>query len=218
MFKLALISIFLFLFRSRWLGRSRRGCGLGLLCLLGRVTRGAEGGTGPAAKVVLYGWSLGAGLSIVGAAREPGAVAGVIAENPYRRAITPARKVLAQAGIPSGVTLAVALRLIGWREGVGVRWRGRGGFDRAEWAARMRAPLLVLHGEADLICPVEDGATIAAAAPVGTLAVIPDAGHHGLWTEARTAAPAAGAVAAFLGDQLAMGGTGLDATSARHGP
>jgi pimeloyl-ACP methyl ester carboxylesterase len=152
--------------------------------------------------VVFMGWSLGAGVSLVAArarlAKGLG-VAGVICEAPYRVPQSPAARVLAARGVPNLGVLAVTQWLIG-----GFAWRREGGpFDRAEQArllAEAGVPVLVLHGEADPVSPVEDGRAIAAAAR--TSAVIVAGGRHNdLWVtpELRGASLAAvrGALAAW---------------------
>ncbi len=155
--------------------------------------------------LVLYGWSLGAGVSIAAAAGpapgtpRPTPPAAVIAEAPYRLPATPARNVLRAWGLPYRVNLPLALAGLGVRLGVGPSWRG---FDRAALAARLPCPLLVIHGERDGVCPPEDGAAIARAAPVGTLALIPGGGHAGLWTDDSTAPRCQGAVRDFLARAL----------------
>ncbi len=140
-----------------------------LLALIEKV-RGEKG-------VVLHGWSLGAGVSIAAAARSEH-VRAVVAESAYRLAKTPARAVIQGWGLPWRINLAVALAWVGWRAGVGVRWRG---FDRAETARGVRVPMLVLHGEEDGVSPVEDGRAIAEAGR-GIFVALAGAGHHGMWT------------------------------------
>ena len=131
---------------------------------------------------VLYGYSLGAGVSL-DAARENPSVLGVIAEAPYRLPVTPARGVMRSAGLPYRATLRPALVLAGLMTGSGTRLasaREGGWFDRAELARQVSCPVVVIHGDADSICPVEDGRTIASAAPSGELLVLPGAGHTDL--------------------------------------
>lgn len=127
--------------------------------------------------VVLYGWSLGAGVSIAAAERCE-RVKAVVAEAPYRLAGTPAGAVIRGWGLPWRINLPMALAWVGWRTGVGVEWRG---FDRAEIARGLRVPMLVVHGAEDTVCPVEDGRGIAASGR-GEFVAIGGAGHHGMWT------------------------------------
>lgn len=142
--------------------------------LRGLVDRVAQG-----RKVVLYGWSLGAGASIAAAAGDE-RVAAVIAEAPYRLPRTPAKRVLANVRLPHVMNLQPALWMLGTAFGVGPRFRG---FDRAAHAARLSCPLLVLHGTEDGVCPVEDGRAIAAAAAKGRFVAIEGGGHNNLWVE-----------------------------------
>jgi pimeloyl-ACP methyl ester carboxylesterase len=171
-------------------GEATGTCGLGLretgdlLALLEQLDE-----DGP---VILYGWSLGAGTSIAAALERP--VAAVIAESPYRLAATPARNVLRARGLPWRATLPPALLAAGAASGDPF-YRC---FDRASLAARLRRPLLVIHGSEDVICPIEDGRAIAAAAPAGRLVEIPEAGHNDLWTDERFAAACAAAVQAAV--------------------
>ncbi len=76
---------------------------------------------GNGALVVLHGWSLGAGVSIVVAGETRG-IAGVIAESPYRVPATPARNVLKARGLPHRGVLEPALWLVGLLLGVGPRF------------------------------------------------------------------------------------------------
>ena len=144
-------------------------------------------------RVVLFGWSLGAGMSIAAAAR--GApVAGVIAEAPYRLAITPARAVIRAMRMPYRLSLVPAFWIIGTVIGVGPRWnrrQGGMGFDRAALAARLTCPLLILQGERDEVCPIQDGEAIAAAAGEhGHLARLANIGHNDVWAPDQAAATA----------------------------
>lgn len=147
----------------------------------------------PGRSIVLFGWSLGAVVSIWTAARA-GNVAAVIAEAPYRWPWTPARNVMRLRGLPWRWTIAPIFAILGLRLRMGTRWRG---FDQGSHAARLTCPLLVIHGTADAVCPVEDGREIAAAGR-GALVEIEGGQHSGLWTEEGTAARCAGAVGDFL--------------------
>ncbi len=148
--------------------------------------------------LVLFGWSLGAGVgagvSIVAAAKLGALLAGVIAEAPYRVPQTPARNVLKIRELPYKWNTPVAFWLIGIDARIGPRWPG---FDRAQHAAKLKCPLLVIHGHEDRVCPIEDARAIADAGR-GSLIEIPDAGHHGLWTEPASLPACAEAVREFL--------------------
>lgn len=155
--------------------------------------------------LMLVGSSLGAGISIVVAARHPAGIAGVIAESPYRLPATPARNVLRARALPWRLTLLPALRVIGLLTRAGRRLFS--GFDRAAHAARLTCPLLVIHGTEDEVCPIEDGRTIAAAAPSGTLARIEGARHNDLWTDPAHAAACAAHVSRFVRSAVQERGT-----------
>ncbi len=134
--------------------------------------------------IVLFGWSLGAGVSIRAAAEDAGHhdIRAVIAEAPYIHAPTPARGVIRLRGLPHTVNLPLAMMLLGARLGVGPRWAG---FARDRHAARLGTiPLTVIHGESDPVCPIADGRAIADAAPPhARLVTIPHGGHNNLWTD-----------------------------------
>lgn len=187
-------------------GESEGRCGLGadehgaLLALLDVTrARSARPAEGPTAGVVLYGFSLGAGVSLMAAraAEEIGnaGVEGVVLEAPYRMPQTPARAVLGGLGLPAGVTLDAALAWIGFWTGAGLLWKG---FDREPLAAalRGRVRVLVLHGEHDAISPVGDGRVIAQAGG-GEFVEICGASHLDVWDGASGDA-CRGAIRAFL--------------------
>ncbi len=146
--------------------------------------------TTPRDRVVLLGWSLGAGVSIAAAANTSALalqvtprVIAVIAEAPYRLPRTPAANVLARHHLPRFPTLDLALAYVGVRCGAGAAWPG---FDRAQHARRLRVPLLVLRGELDDISPAADAAEILAATntqPASRSVTVPAGRHHGLWTQ-----------------------------------
>jgi pimeloyl-ACP methyl ester carboxylesterase len=149
-------------------------------------------------RCVLFGSSAGGGVSVVSAAMDAAkgerAVAGVIAEAPYRFPQVPARNVIRQAGYPWAINGPIAFALMGVIEGVGTKWRG---FDRAAHASNVRAPVLVIHGSEDAVCPLEDGRAIAESAG-GELVVIEGAGHNDLWTEPPARTECVDAVRRFL--------------------
>lgn len=131
------------------------------------------------AGIVLVGFSIGGGISIVAASEAAasslgGLVRGVIAEGPYRLWDEPVRAVLRNRRLPRQpylwlVSLWLRLRL-----------RGFGSFDRARWAAVLPCPLLVLHGLRDPICPPQAGQALAAAAPEGRLVTFENGAHLNL--------------------------------------
>ncbi|MBX9737325.1 MAG: alpha/beta hydrolase [Phycisphaerales bacterium] len=171
-----------------------------LLDLIATVCDGDRAGAPP--RLVLAGFSLGAGMSIAAAAAADARsanIVGVIAEAPYRLPQTPARRVLALRGLPHGLTLTVAMFIIGLLARQGWRWRSPGGsFDRAEHAARLRCPLLLVHSRADAVCPIEDSQEIARRAGAGaTLCSLTAPGHSEVWSHAE-ASVASNAVGAFI--------------------
>lgn len=148
---------------------------------------------------ILYGWSMGAGISIAAAADHAcPPLRAVIAEAPYRLPLTPARNVLDAAGLPYRLNLPLALACIGALAGAGPRWNRPRPFDRAHLARDLRAPLLILHGQLDTVCPLADGQAIAAAAPRATCVTIPNAGHFGLYTDPDAQTACVSAIRALL--------------------
>ena len=63
----------------------------------------------------------------------------------------------------------------------------------------MKCPLLVIHGDADELCPFEDGRAICDAAGDSKMAVIDGAGHNNLWTDEAMAAGCERAMVGFVG-------------------
>ncbi len=180
-----------------------------------------------AVRVVLYGWSMGAGVSVACASesaksqrereevgtepspvtqsrdilsqgeREP--VVGVIAESPYREAWTPAFRVMRLAGLPWRVNGPLVFAWMGLRLMGSVWWRG---FDRAGLARGVGCRLMVIHGTADEVCPVEDGRAIAGAVPGerGEMVEVVGGGHNDLWGTKEYAERVGAAVERFLMD------------------
>lgn len=168
--------------------------------------------TGRHTDLVLYGFSLGAGVSIAAAVQRPERVLAVIAEAPYRVPPTPARNVLRLRALPYVTTLPAAMAVLGSWLGQGLEWLGPSirrtrdgapGFDRAQLAAQLPStvPLLVIHGEIDPVCPIEDGREIAAAVPSGRFVPIAGGGHNNLWTTDALALQTTTCVSDFL-DEL----------------
>lgn len=155
--------------------------------------------TRPEDRVMLFGWSMGAGISIATAAAlctgNSSRVAGVIAEAPYIHPQTPAINVLNRRELPGSILVPGAIPLAGFQGGTGVRWPG---FSRVELARQITCPLLVLHGTKDEICPLSDGKAIADAASHGQLITIPDGRHMDLWTHPDHLNACSEAVSAFL--------------------
>lgn len=134
--------------------------------------------------VILAGWSLGAVVSIAaaGAFADDDRLRAVIAEAPYRLPWIPAKNVILNAGMPWAINGPIAFAMLGLRLGVGAKWAG---FDRVDHAARVRTPMLILHGSDDEVCPIDDGRAIARAASRCMFIVIEGAHHNDLWTDDR---------------------------------
>ncbi|MEM9881290.1 MAG: hypothetical protein AAF800_00030 [Planctomycetota bacterium] len=147
------------------------------------VVAGAVPGAIPGA-VVLMGSSMGATFVVKAAARHPEVFrhgGGVVALAPYRFWDEGLRGQLRRRRVPAWpVVPLVGLILRVWpgRWGLGER----PGFDRAADAAELTAPLLVVHGDDDAICPLDAGRAIAEAAPRGRLHVVPGGTHNHLLT------------------------------------
>lgn len=149
-----------------------------LLALLDALTPAGE-----RPPFVLFGWSLGAGVSIRAAAENNSRhdVRAVIAEAPYIDPPTPAKAVIRLRGLPHTINLPLAMAALGIRLGVGPKWTN---FARDKHAKRLgETALTVVHGDADPVCPIADARTIADAAPNARFIPIPGAGHNNLWTD-----------------------------------
>lgn len=132
--------------------------------------------------VILYGRSLGAGVSIratVTPVLAADRVVGVLAEAPYNVPPTPARNVMRLMGMPCTWNIRPTFLILGLLLAKRPSW---GWFDRREEARGLTVPLTVIHPELDAICPVEDGRSIAQAGG-GRFVRIDGAGHNGLWTD-----------------------------------
>jgi pimeloyl-ACP methyl ester carboxylesterase len=129
-------------------------------------------------RLVLFGWSLGAGVSIRYAAtgRRAKDVEQVILEAPYTLPQIPAMKVAEAAGMPRALVWP-ALVLAG-----GLAWlKPEGTFDRRGYAKQLACSVTVLHGEMDPVCPIDGGEAIAKASTRGLMHRIAGARHNDLW-------------------------------------
>lgn len=143
-------------------------------------------------RVVLYGSSLGAGISIAVAAESPGKIAAVIAEAAYRLAGTPAANVMQARGLGWKLNLPMAMWILAKTHGK--NWDG---FDRAKLASRLQCPLLVLWGDADIVCPREDAQEVAQAGK-GRFVTVEGASHNNIWLNEASRGKASGAVGEFV--------------------
>jgi pimeloyl-ACP methyl ester carboxylesterase len=147
--------------------------------------------------IVLYGWSMGAGISLALCEQIQSThdVRCVICEAVYCVPSTPARAVLSLRGMPHRLSLTPALALLGLKLGVGMKWRG---FDRAEIASRVQAPLLLLHGDQDPVSPFADALRVVRASSRASMAKVEGAGHNNIWTDPVFRQIAIDAVGSFL--------------------
>ncbi|HVE74937.1 MAG TPA: alpha/beta fold hydrolase [Mycobacteriales bacterium] len=70
----------------------------------------------------------------------------------------------------------VVLPLVASREGYAAQG-GTATWTRRDELKKISAPTLVLHGDADRICPLENGRILAAEIPGATLQIVPGAAH-----------------------------------------
>jgi uncharacterized protein len=131
-----------------------------------------------AERIVLLGSSMGAGIAIVAAGKAQDDVrdeiVGVIAEGPYRLWDEPLHNVFRRHRYPRWPIIPLA--------GLWLRLTAEGfkHFDRAQHAAQLGCPLLVLHGSQDRLCPITSARMIAEAAPSGEFIEIEGGGHDDL--------------------------------------
>ena len=105
--------------------------------------------------IIVYGESLGSGVAVQVAAADE--VAGIILDAPYTSIVDVAERVYPL--LPS-------------------RWLMTDRYETMRVLPSVTAPLLVIHGEADPLIPVEMGRRIAAAAPgAAEIVTLPGAGH-----------------------------------------
>lgn len=117
------------------------------------------------ARIVLTGRSLGAGISIAAGAKLGERVAGVLGESAFRHTMEPIAAKLRELGYPRfPFELLIDRHLAFW-------FQSRKAYDRATHAAKLTAPLLLLHGERDRYCPSASAQAIASAAKRGEVVV-----------------------------------------------
>lgn len=121
----------------------------------------------PEGQIVLYGESLGAGVAVQMGTEHPNLVA-VVLEAPFTRLLD-----LAPALLPPGFAeLTMADR-----------------YDNRVKISRVRAPLLIVHGEQDKVVPVAMGHELKDLARMGSQSeVLPMAGHDDVWRQGGEAA------------------------------
>jgi len=126
-------------------------------------------------RLVLYGQSMGASVSITAAGRLPddlrSRVRAVIAEAPFRTLVEPIAARRRRHRYPAFPFVQLAWFWMALPLG---RYRP---FDRVRDATRIRCPLLVLHGKLDPLCSFESARQIAEAAPHGRIVGLDGAEH-----------------------------------------
>lgn len=135
-----------------------------LLYLIDRVSADTT------APIILYGYSMGAGISICAATKED-KVIGVIADGPYRWTAEPVREMMRERGVPYWPALPIVHRILC------LRFRDLRNSDRAKYAAQLTCPLMVIHGTDDPFCSINSSMEIAETAPEADFIVIPHAAH-----------------------------------------
>ncbi len=145
-----------------------------ILAVLHQLT--APGTTPDPEPVLIYGYSMGAQLALHTAAKYPHAFLAVMAACPYRERHTPLDGFLRRQHLPGRLLSAPSILAGELMFGTADH------FDRAEDAAALQCPLMVFHGDADDVCPIEDGRAIAQAANA-SIVEFPGARHVCLYYE-----------------------------------
>lgn len=167
------------------------------LCELVRRVRGESGGP-----PMLFGWSLGAEITLRALASGDAEARAAVLEGAYRRGLTPAWNVLRGWGYPALVNAPAALGAIGLIWGLNPSRRFA---DLAPLADLVDAPVLLLHGTADRTCPIVDARALSDRFAEAELVELDGAGHNNLWTEAEHREAACAAVRRFVSDRFASG-------------
>jgi fermentation-respiration switch protein FrsA (DUF1100 family) len=121
----------------------------------------------------VLGISMGAATAILAAADSP-RLGAVVADSPYARLRNPVRAAICQRGYPRAVSPVLA-----WSVCTVASLHLRGGLDPIQVVDRI-APraLLIIHGQADELIPVEDAhALYARAGEPKQLWVVPEVAH-----------------------------------------
>ena len=125
----------------------------------------------PGRRVAVFGWSLGAAVGIQLAARRPDEVDGLVMVSPW-----------------SSLAEVARVHFPAWLVRMALRER----YDSRAAAARVRCPVLVVHGEHDSIIPAAQGRDLAAAlGRRGRFLPVGGAGHNDIlgvpavWREVR---------------------------------
>lgn len=123
-------------------------------------------------RVVLFGYSMGAVISISAAGQLKDRIAGVIADGPYRKPMEPIiGHMLLNRWPPYPFAWLVDWHLLFW-------WRSYMPFDRVEQVKQTTCPLLVLHGTADPICKFQSAKQLVDAAPASSTLIAFEGGGH----------------------------------------
>ena len=159
-------------------------------------------------RVVLVGHSVGAGACLMVAARDP-RVAAVVSLSSMADPAAYMGRAMRRRGVP-GVAVRFVLNEI--QRAVGQRFTE---FAPLTTIARLRVPVLLIHGAEDPVVPLADAEALQSAAPAGTdLLIIPGVGHSAIG-DFLTVAPA---VTAFLHRALQSTSEVLAGTSASRTP
>lgn len=155
-----------------------------------------------AAGLVLYGFSLGAAVTMKALPRIAGGVRGIVLEAPYVAPVIPARNVMHLRGLPWRSNIAPGLLLARVLHGCGgPAWPWRR-LERPPFPWLIEAvidrPVLIVHGVDDAVSPVEGARAIASVLPKVTLFEVEGGRHTTLWTDPRVRDQTASAVAGFI--------------------
>ncbi len=118
---------------------------------------------------LLIGYSMGAVIALHAASTAPHLVAAIVAHGLYDDFHTSLKGRLAVEELPARPLTDLAMAIF---RSCGLRHQ-----PVSEIAARVTCPVLVVHGEADPVSPLEHGRRLAAALTGATLYEIPNGGH-----------------------------------------